>query len=144
MKQPLPSSSIIAPAHNHFLFMKFYVWFVKVSLVNFHLLFPSEYLKVTASLQLSMVAFVAISSVQKCHKICFQQCMIVLNDTWKNKRKTVFCPGAPLLFTLTMCSFGSRLQSARVSSSPSRKRRLENFCSSMMSASISSGKGLFR
>ncbi|XP_067274137.1 MAP/microtubule affinity-regulating kinase 3 isoform X5 [Pseudorasbora parva] len=43
-----------------------------------------------------------------------------------------------------MWSFGSRLQSARVRSFPSRNLRLEAFSSSMLSASTSSGKALFR
>lgn len=45
--------------------------------------------------------------------------------------------------TFTMCSFGSRLQSARVNALPSRKLRLESFSSSVLSASISSGRVLF-
>lgn len=47
------------------------------------------------------------------------------------------------LLTLTTCSFGRRLQSARVSSFPSRYLRVDPFSSSMLSASISSGSGEF-
>lgn len=47
----------------------------------------------------------------------------------------------PPLLTLTICSLGSRLQSARVISSPSKKLRLETLTSSMLLWSISSGSG---
>lgn len=48
------------------------------------------------------------------------------------------------LVTLTMWSLGSRLQSARVISSPSRNLRTEAFTSSMLLWSISSGRGEHR
>lgn len=43
--------------------------------------------------------------------------------------------------TLTICSLGSRLQSASVISSPSKKFRRETLMSSMLLWSISSGRG---
>lgn len=43
--------------------------------------------------------------------------------------------------TLTICSLGSRLQSASVISSPSKKLRFETLMSSMLLWSISSGRG---
>lgn len=47
-------------------------------------------------------------------------------------------------FTLTMCSLGSRLQSASVISLPSKNLRVEIVISSMLFSSISSGRGEFR
>lgn len=47
-------------------------------------------------------------------------------------------------FTLRMCSFGSRLQSASVSSGPSRKFREDSGRSPEASASISEGRGVLR
>ena len=46
--------------------------------------------------------------------------------------------------TLRMCSLGRRLQSARVSSSPSRKLLEESGRSPEVYASISSGRGVLR
>lgn len=46
--------------------------------------------------------------------------------------------------TLRMCNLGSRLQSARVSSGPSRKFLEDSGRSPEASASISSGNGVFR
>lgn len=46
--------------------------------------------------------------------------------------------------TLTMWSFGKRLQSAKVISSPSKNLRLETVTSSILFSSISSGSGEFR
>ena len=43
-----------------------------------------------------------------------------------------------------MCSLGSRLQSARVSSDPSRKLLVESGRSPEASPSISSGRGVFK
>lgn len=50
----------------------------------------------------------------------------------------------PCMPTLTMCSLGSRLQSANVISLPSRNLRVENLMSSILFSSISSGRGEFR
>lgn len=47
-------------------------------------------------------------------------------------------------FTFTMCSLGSRLQSANVISLPSKNLRVETVISSMLFSSISSGRGEFR
>lgn len=49
-----------------------------------------------------------------------------------------------LYSTLRMCSLGSRLQSARVSSGPSRKLLEDSGRSPEASASISSGRGVLR
>lgn len=46
--------------------------------------------------------------------------------------------------TFRMCSLGRRLQSARVSSSPSRKLLVDSGRSPVASASISSGRGVRR
>lgn len=71
-----------------------------------------------------------ISWAQECHK---KKNIFSCISTWNP-------PG----FTLTMCSLGSRLQSAKVISLPSRNLRVETVTSSRLFSSISSGRGEFR
>lgn len=68
----------------------------------------------------------------------------VLRNATNHQHFLLHFPWNPPGFTLTMCSLGSRLQSAKVISLPSRNLRVETVTSSRLFSSISSGRGEFR